>query len=105
MVPKVFEPFKFYTCGQKFCMVQFCVAILETLTAHMVKNLNIETEKSEHCLLKLLYLNIKDSSIACATKHFKNHNKKIDQAEFSSLKSVSLIYFMVSEINILTKFR
>ena len=38
---------EYYTHRQKFCMVQFCVVILRCFIAHMVKTLNIETEKSE----------------------------------------------------------
>ena len=34
----------------KFCVVQFCLAVTKSFTAHMVKNLNTETEKSGQTL-------------------------------------------------------
>ena len=45
-----------YLRNKKFCMVQFCVAILETLhSTHGKKNLITETQnQSKHCLIRLL---------------------------------------------------
>ena len=40
-------PFLKYSEGQKFCMVQFCIAIIKTFHCTHDKNLDIETEKSE----------------------------------------------------------
>ena len=48
---------------------------LKLFTAHAVKNLNIETEKSEQTLFAQIFLSqYYDSSTACTTKHFKDHN-------------------------------
>ena len=51
-------------------------SILETLHSTHAKNLNLETEKSEQTLFGQISLSQdKGSSTACATKHFKDHNK------------------------------
>ena len=60
------------------------------------RNRNIETEKSEQCLLKFLYLDIMIFTV-CIEKHFKNCYTKLDRAELlSSSIRVNLIH--ISEI-------
>ena len=49
-----------YSQGQKFCMVQLCVAVLEMLHSADGKNILILRQRnlSKHCLLRFHCLNI-----------------------------------------------
>ena len=71
----------------------FVISSLKCFNAHTVKNLNIESEKSEqtlfvqislsqykHCLFRLLRLNVKIFILFVIIKHLNDHNTKLDHA-------------------------
>ena len=64
----------------------FVSRFLKRFIAHMVKKLNIETEKSEQTLFVQISLS---QYSACATKQFKDH-KKLDHAD--PLSAVDIFY-------------
>ena len=66
-------------------MLQF----LKGFIAHTVIDLNIETEKSEQTYFPQISLS-QYYDTTCATKHFKDHNKKLDYAELLSLNPLCL---------------
>ena len=79
---------------KKFCMVQFCVAVLDMLHSTHGTNINIVTEKSKQTVFaqisvrtlsaKIFLSKDQDSSTAYATKGFKDHNKNWTMQNFCS---------------------